>query len=313
MVNQMQFWSTLSKPELARMIEVQMLLAGPRGLVYFLKSIPILGVMGLFDKPEELVTAKDTTVGKLSKGVPGLAGVDVSAPATFQFPNKSTDWLGPTISDGVKLFQDVVIPFAQEVGAYASGHPENAPNYVGKNAVDWVKGLSPITYYWDQLLQSVMIWETWDDVKDGNLKQAWETSVKNWQTPNIWVRDSNGDKAYQVGGVWDRIMLATGAKLSQHSEEQALRQIWNRNMGIRAKNRKTVMGRILRNLTRGKGITEDNSRDLVMYGIDPRSIPDRYEWSEMTPEQRAVLKARLLDKAEAIDHFNFDKVRRMEQ
>lgn len=313
MINQAQFWSTLSKAELVRMLEVQMLLAGPRGLVYFLRSIPLLAAFsgGLLDELEKEATSNEGIFGKVSKGITGLVGLDLSAPATFQFPNKPIDWLGSLIGDTVKLFKDVVVPGAQTVGAYLSGKPENAPIYVLDNTIEWLKGLAPITYYWDHLLQSVMLWEGVEDIKDKKYKQAMKTVVDNFGE-TIWIRDSNGNKAYEVSGVWDRLALASGAKLSKQSEYQALEQIWNRNMEIRGNNRRKVLNNFTRKLVTGREIDKGDTLDLVLYGVDPRSIPDRIQWMEMTPEQRNVLKARVLDRAEAIDHFNFDKIRRLQ-
>jgi len=291
MINQMQFWSSLNKAELVRMLEVQMLLAGPRGLVYFLKSIPIIGAMGLLDDLEKEVT-EDDLPGKLSRGLTGIAGVDLSAPATFQFPNEAGDWLGPTVKDIMTLFRDVVIPGAQNVGAHLQGDPLNAPNFVDDNVIKWAKGLAPISYYWEQL---------------------WKSTIQDdFELGEHWVRDSSGNKAYEVSGVWDRLMLGFGAKLDQASEAQALEQQWKRRMDIRAKNRRTWLNKVTNDLLTGKDIDKETWQDAALYGIDLNVLPTRFMWAEMPPKDRAILKARLLDRAEAVDHFNFEEVRRLD-
>jgi len=50
--------------------------------------------------------------------------------------------------------------------------------------------------------------------------------------------------------------------------------------------------------------------DLKLYGINPQSIPNKYRWSEMTPEQRNIMKAQILDRADALDHWDVKKLRR---
>jgi len=308
MINQAQFWTTLKGPkEFIRMLEVQMLLAGPRGIVYFLKSLPILASMGVLDDLEELLLKKDTTLNKTTMGLSGLAGVDLSGPATFQFPGAMEDWLGPALSDLFKLFKEVVIPGAQIIGASLTGQGENAPNYLDENLIDWAKGLAPIMYYWDKVLDSVLIWDSWKDVKDGDLREAARKLQENFQSPDIWIRDSNGDKAALVNGAWDRVMMLSGAKLIDMSYHQVLEKNWNRNMGIRRNNRKNVVNKVIRKLVNKQEITKEDLNDLILYGVDIGSIPNRWEYAEMTPEQRNVLKARLLDKAEALDHFNFNQ------
>ncbi|MFA6973095.1 MAG: hypothetical protein WC208_17080, partial [Gallionella sp.] len=105
LLKEMEFISTLRGPELARYIGMQLALAGPRGGVMILKSLPILGALGVLDEVEEWMN-KEYPVA--SRGVGGLAGVDVSAAATFQFPSSLRDWLVPLLSDIGSFYKNVI-------------------------------------------------------------------------------------------------------------------------------------------------------------------------------------------------------------
>lgn len=304
MINQMQFWASLNTAEFVRMLQVQLMLAGPRGFVYFLRSVPILGALGLLDELERELVSGEGVIPTLSRGVFGLVGGDVSAPATFQFPNTMEEWLGPLLSDVFKLFRDVIVPGAQAIAKTSIGSEKDAPAFVTDNAIDWALGLSPYMFYLRDVAQSTMYWDAQRDFKQRGLGDSMHTLLNNVMQPNVWIRDANGNKAYQIGGLWDRTLLAAGIAPLERTKQQAMQRIWRDNMMIRRENRTKWLGKVIKNMQRGHDVTE-LLEDAALYDIDPRSIPDRLKWAEMTPEQRALLRARLLDRAEALDHFGF--------
>jgi hypothetical protein len=62
----------------------------------------------------------------------------------------------------------------------------------------------------------------------------------------------------------------------------------------------------VKKLLAGESLDYDLIQDGIMYQVDMRQIPNSYKFRQMTPQQREVLRARLLDKAEALDHFNLE-------
>ena len=307
MINHFQFWASLSRPELLRMIEMQLMLAGPRGMIYLLRSMPFLGAFGMLhwlDDIEQWMMTSDSPLAAMSRGIGGLLGADVSAAATFQFPNRTEDWLGPTLSDMYKLYKDVLSPGAKALFANIEGEPQNAPAYIPEAALDWVTDFPLFMHYWKEIGKSVLYWEVEKDFLKDGLPAGTEKLLHNLMMPNVWIMDSNGNKAYQIGGLWDRALLLMGASPVERVRFKALKRIWDRNSKIRIENRRKVVARLIRALNKGDDLTTIKE-DLILYGVDPNSIVDRLKWSKMTPEQRVVWRTRLMERAEALDHFGF--------
>lgn len=303
LIGQLQYMSTLRGEQIARMVGLQLMMAGPRGVVYMLKSIPILASLGMLDDLEEFLVRQKGIIGDvLTRGVGGLAGVDISAPATFQLPNRPEDWGGPFLSDMIDFYKKVLIPAMQAGMSKVTGHP--APAYMFDEVVDWVGSLSPMITYWKDLDSSVMVW---DEVLKGKFSKAYQNLKENYRKPNVWVRDSAGNKAYQVGGLWDRTMLLIGAPPTEKTQYQVLKSVWIKNMAIRADNRSKWYNKVTKTLLRGLEVDQDLWRDAILYGVDPKQIPTAIQYKEMTPQQRETMRARLFDKAEALDHFGLEK------
>ena len=307
LINQLQFVTTLRGAEFLRYAEVQLLLAGPRGFIYLLRSLPLLGAFGFLDDAERVLLGSDDFIARLGRGVAGMVGADVTAPATYQMPHRTEDWLGPTLSDLVRLFRDAVIPTVQAAWPHLTGQEEEAPAYLFKRFEDWALGLAPISYYLEQFMQSVQYWESLGDVKRGNFKEAFYTQAKNLQMPNVWVRDSQGGKAYVIGGWWDRALLLMGASPIEKSKVSAFESMWRRNMRIQDENTRLWYDRVVDHLNKNMKVPEELFEDARLYQIDPRSIPNRFRWAQMTVEQRQVLRSKILRRARAISHFGLDE------
>ena len=305
LVNQLQYLSTLRGPQIPRMVGLQLMMAGPRGVVYLLKSLPLLGAVGLLDDWEEwLVREKGTLADIATRGIGGVFGGDISAPATFQLPSRPEDWGGPALSEMIKFYEKVLMPNLQLGASKVSGVTE--PAYVMDGVIDWVSGLSPAMYYWKDLFKSAdgpLVWET---LKQGELNKAARDLMKNLQKPNIWIKDSQGNNAYVVGGLQDRILLGLGAAPVAKSQMQVLRSIWQRNEKIRRENRSKWYNKVSKRLMDGLDVDESLWDDALLYRVDPSQLPTAIEFKEMSPQQRRTMRANLFEKAEAFDHFNVE-------
>jgi len=278
MIFQTQFMSTLRGAQIPRMIAVQLALAGPRGFVYLLRSIYILGAMGFLDNWEEWLV-KDTSLiaNALSRGIGGLVGGDVSAAATFQVPNEEKDWLGPTLSEAVDFTTKVAIPAIQNAERAVSGKETKA--YISDEGIDWVTGLSPLSTYYRDLYNSVIHQDFGDNGEEVDL-------LTRLQKPNIWVRDSQGNKAWKVGGLQDRALLALGVAPVSKSQYQVLKGIWIKDTKIQRENRTKWYNKVTKALINGQEISKDLWADAYLYKIDPAQIPKAIVYKEMTPQQK---------------------------
>jgi len=288
-INQMQFLSTLNRKQMMRMVGIQLMMAGPRGFIYMLKTIPILGAAGLLDDAEEWLVKKHGTMADFfTRGIGGLIGADVSAPASLQFPSKPEDWAGPFLGDVYRLTKDVILPGLQTVDSAISGAP--TPAYVTDQGIDWMTSLSPLMYYWKDLYSSTLSWEQND-------------MLTKLQKPDVWVRDSNGNKAYKIGGIQDRILLTLGIAPVEKTQYQVLKRGWIEDAKIMQENRQKWFNKMSKRLIEGKELDPDLIQDAFLYRIDPSQLPKSIIYKQMSPQQRETLRARLFDRAEAFDRF----------
>ncbi|KKN73956.1 hypothetical protein LCGC14_0395210 [marine sediment metagenome] len=303
LIGQIQFLSTLRGRQIYRMIGLQLMMAGPRGVVYMLKSLPWIGAIGLLDDLEEWLVKEKGIIGDvLTRGIGGAFGVDISAPATFQLPSRPEELAGPFLGDALELYKKVILPTLQLGMAKVSGSEE--PAYILDEAINWVASLSPLMTYWKDLDKSIMVW---DEVMAGKFAKAYKNLKENYRKPNVWITDSENNRAYQIGGLWDRTMLLLGAPPTSKTQYQVLKSIWIKNTAIRSDNRHKAWRRISRKLLRGIPIGNDEWQDAILYGLDPKQIPTVLEFKLMTPLAREVKRAELFRKAEAIDHFGLER------
>jgi hypothetical protein len=204
----------------------------------------------------------------------------------------------------IKFYQKVIAPNLQLAAGKTTGKP--TPAYTIDEAIDWVLGLSPAMYYWRDAFQSVDGPVVFEEFKQGDLSKAASDLMENMQKPNVWIRDSQGNKAYQVGGLQDRVLLTFGAAPVNKTQAQVLNEIWIRNEKIRKENRNKWYNKVSRRFLDGLEITTDLWDDAILYRIDPASLPTAIQFKEMTPQQRRTLKANLFEKADAFEHFNLE-------
>lgn len=300
MVKELEFISGLRGKEIMRYMGMQMALAGPRGIIYMMRSLPFLFAVGALDQAEEWMekNMKAEVFGQevdITRGLPGLAGGDITLPATVQLPNRPEDWAGPFLADMLRLFGNVLTPalngedyvFPSRWQEWMSAFPfvGNAVDKARKvggtspfKFVDWAKGLAPASYYWDQLVQSSI-------------------------DPEGWILDRQGNRFYKVGGWWDKMLLASGTKPIEASKVKVANDILKREL-IRSKNNKrAVVQDIFRHINAGLDIPDDAIEKAGVMGIGGDVIGNKIKVSKMTAEQRNVLKADIMKKARALEIF----------
>lgn len=296
LVYQMQFLSQLRGQQLLRALEVQLALGGPRSLVYVLKSIPVLGAVGLLDDAEEfLLKDRGYVFDFITKGIGGLFGADITAAASLQLPTQAKDWAGVVLASMWDLWANVIQPTIQNVSADA----QNRPGFITDRFIDWLLEIPVMYRYMDELGQSLEPYAV-------NL--LFEDKVQEeTEMPAVVIRDSKGNIAYTMSSWWDRVLLLAGASPVDRTRTQTLLRLDYERTQIRIDNRRRLMREIVNNLNMGQGLTNEMQLDMQLYGLDPKGIPTAFRWSNMTPAQRKTEQARLLEKAEKIDMYGLGK------
>lgn len=158
LLKEIEFIASLKGGEVPRYMGSQIALGGPRALVYVLKSLPVLGALGVLGDLDEWAS---TNASRAYRGVGGMLGLDATAPFAFQFPKTVEDWMGPTLSDIASIKKNLLDPWIRDeiIG----------PKDVKKTAKD----LSPVFNTWGTMVDSI---------------------IDN----DSWVRDDKGKKLYQA-------------------------------------------------------------------------------------------------------------------
>ena len=139
-VKELEFMAMLSAKEWPKYIAAFAVMGGPRAWVYFLRSVPILGALGLLREADDWLNRNAPVA---SRGVGGALGVDITAAATPQMPDDVNDWLGPAVSDAHRLWTDVLRPVVQ-------GESKDFSD-VGQ----WATRLAPAVMYWSRMLDAI--------------------------------------------------------------------------------------------------------------------------------------------------------------
>ena len=281
MVKELEFINALQGNEWLRYAGMQMSLAGPRGLVYMMRSIPFLLPLGLADATDEWLE-KNAKIGDVdvSRGLPGLIGADITAPAVVQLPNKPEDLAGPFIADLTRLVtrvlyplwngEDYVFPPLNRLGEVAQPGPSPF------KAVNWAKGLAPAMYYWDQVVQS-------------------------FTDPEGWILDSRGNRLYQASGWYDRMLLMSGASTVKGSKTKvALNILRNEEIKIRRNRTALIKDVVFNFMDKGRNIPPEVLGKFEALGMTSlASFVSRLKISKMTPKERSVQRSLIFRKARA--------------
>lgn len=261
LVKELEFMSSLTGKEWLGYLGMQLALGGPRGYMMVLKSLPFLAMFGFYeDAMDSLEDWMNKNYPVASRGVgalPGLIkpeyGVDISAAATFQFPTSAKDFLGPFVSDMLKMNKDVIQPML----AY------------GPYMEDVKKGLgvAAVAKHWERLWQMV-------EHDDG------------------WIRDQNGNRQYQVQSYPALIAQSLAGvenidinRLRSAEAIEARRDF--RNMGVKSRITNQVIGYI-KNV---QPLPEELLDRMMKHGVSVDTIINRIKNSEYPPDVRRTLMA----------------------
>jgi hypothetical protein len=201
-----------------------------------------------------------------------------------------------------RLYTNVIVPAIQNVIAGVSGTAQ--PGFIKDRVVDWATSLVPLLTYMKDFDRSIVSWEpTIEAAKKGQVFSATGNLIDELAKPDIWVRDSHGNKAYKVGGLQDRALLLMGIPPIAKTRLQVLKQGWKKETDIVRDNRRRWYDKVTKSLLEGKEISGDLWMDGLLYKIDPSQIPTAIKYKEMPPEMREILKTNLMDRADALDQF----------
>lgn len=252
LVKEMEFVSSLRGYEIPRYFGAFFAMGGPRAFLYFLRSLPVLGAIGALWALEDWLNRK---APRASRGLPGFIGVDVGPAVTPQLPSRPSDWMGPALSDAVKLYNDVISPALQ-------GENRNF-----NDVAAWGAKLSPSLAYWGRMLEAI-----------GNREG--------------WMTDEQGRPLYKPT-IADKVKMALGAKPLAQSVQEMDRAFLSHINEIAKKNRTRLVNQILNALEKGDGVTLDKLlKDAADYGIDTDAVREAAKQRIREPDER--LRRRLL-------------------
>jgi len=246
MVKEMEFVSSLRGYEIPRYLTAFLLMGGPRACIYMLRSLPFLGAIGALWALEDWLNRK---LPRASRGLPGFAGIDVTAAVTPQLPSQATDWMGPTLSDMWHLWDNVIRPAMQGERRDFS------------DIKQWGTRLAPAMLYWARLLEAV-----------GD-KQG-------------WITDDRGRPVYKpkAGG---KVALALGAKPLEQSVQELNRAYLDHVNDIAKKNRARLLDDISNAITKQDGATLNKLLpQAAEYGIDANAIRNAVKQRMIDADQR---------------------------
>jgi hypothetical protein len=321
-IKEMEFISSLSPKEIVRYSGMQMLMAGPRGALHFLKTVPILGMMGLLDdierwlEQQKLPDELPIIGGKnLMYGLVGAAtGADITQAAVTQLATSPEDLLGPAVKDMIGFYKAVMGPLIHNIGA----EEKNKYQYIDKRFLEWLPYTSAYAPKFMQLLDSVV----------GN---------------DEIIQDMNGNDLYHINNNWDRLMLLMGAYPVEKNSKQRLLSTLNQEDRIRSDNVRWMTKEFIKKVNREKPLTDlvdainkrldkyemvpssvtqalgryvaasysidDRMKNMMaMYGIGSLSgLESAVERSHQDPNIRYVLMTDLLQKARAAGILDLDQ------
>lgn len=231
LLKEIEFMQSLNKTEALRYTAAMMMLAGPRGLIAMIRSIPILGpLLGplFLDDLEKFFL---TQAPGITGGIPAaILGMDISASAVPQLPKRPEDAAGPFLGDMWNLYKFVMQPMIEE---------ERLPDELDAEVL--LTNISPAMFYWEMLIDSVVD-------KDG------------------WIVDENQNREYQMSGWWDRAALVAGAMPIDMKAQQKTLAILNREESRRRKQMENALNNAQKQFRETGTIDEATIDRIVLLG-----------------------------------------------
>ncbi len=262
LLKEMEFVFSLRGWEWPRYIGAFLAMGGPRALLYFLRSLPILGAIGALWWLEDWLNRK---APRASRGLPGYAGVDISPSVTPQLPSTATDWLGPTLGDIYKLWDQVIRPVFQNEGGEL------------RNFTTWASRIAPAYMYFSRMIESL--------TKKGQ------------------VTDVRGRPQYKPD-IAGKIKLGLGAKPLDQSVAEVDRAYMDHVNAITKKQREDVVDHLVDAINRGDGVSLNKwLGPAIELGIDENVVLNTAKQQEREPQERLfrrLLKSVRIENAERL-------------
>jgi len=269
LVQEINFISQLRGQEAVRYLAVMATLGGPIGYIATLRTLPILSMFPWWNDIEEYV---NTHAPAASRGIGGLMGVDVTAPATFQFPTRWEEWAGPFLGDLVKVKREVLDPLAR--GEFLDG---------SEAARELTSQTIPIAKHW---------WTAVDQVldKDG------------------WVKDDRGRRIYHIGeSPLDKAAFASkivaGATDLELSMIRKHERFLKEEARVRARNKQAVVDEILDAVLDGDPITPEMTNVMAELNIKPGSLRRAMKFRMLDAQTRRYLMTEVAKRPELLEEW----------
>lgn len=272
LLKELEFISSLRGPEIARYIGMQLALGGPRGAVMIAKSIPILA---MFQGWNELEDWMNKEYPRLSRGVGGAAGVDITAAATFQLPASMRDWLGPTISDIVALHKNVIAPLTSNAMNAITGTGIDEKVRFGRAA----SSIFPIFRH------QANLWEQVID-KDG------------------WVKDERGRRLWNIDnmGTFVAKSIAGAEPIELNRLRVAERNLAEKSQLIKDQ-KVMVIDDVLDSIAKGEPLDKDLMDKMTKFGIQPATLRRAARFRVLDPKQRRLLMTEIIRRPEILEKY----------
>lgn len=283
LIKEIEFINSLRGKEIPRYLAATFAIGGLRGVTYAIKTVPLIwlmgGLLGQWDKwlnsmPKDAPQWARTMRAFVQRGVPGLFGGDVAAPAVIQLPQEPEELLGPFIGDVLAFFGDVVKPIFQGQG------------YALQDFAQLVRYKVPaLNYFWQ-------VTDTF--IGDGKLY------------------DSAGRPLYDAS-YWDRFLLATGVTPANKSREDAIARMLKDEEATRQarvfKAQNAFFAHVMKHRSVGDFVSwlssdsfNDVMSDLVAAGA-LESLEQNAKFRFIPRETQQILKARVLNRAHVIESW----------
>jgi len=263
-----EFMHTLSPREWARYALFQSLIVGPRGAIFFIKSIPVLAAIGILDEVEEQINK----LGAIASGIPGqLFGVDLGPAATLQLPTRPEDAYGVIISDAIKFYKEVYSPAL---------NPELSAEGKLKNAAE-------------RLPEFAIAAKNWMDLVESNVNE------------DGWVLDSEGNRQYRLDSDYEKFLVGVlGATTLEKSRIQTAQSLAIREDKRKDEALRILSRRLRKEFALMGTISDSLIDDMIKVGVsDASAIENILESSKLPPEVRIALRARLRDRGKVFELF----------
>lgn len=272
-VKELEFIRHLKGAEVARYIGMQMALAGPRGYVMVLRSLPIIGLMPWWDEIEGWFNKE---YPQASRGIGGALGVDVSAPATFQFPSEMRDWMGPALSDLVNFKKTVLQPMLEGVVQHES---KLVPIRGAAEVQGWLGTTIPIFRHYSNMIDQVID-------KDG------------------WVKDERGRRMYQIDNVYGFAAKSiAGATDIEMSKIRTAERVVGKETRRVAESKMNIIDSVLERVSKGEPIDDELRELMIRYHIKPSSLRRAAKFRVLDPMTRRLLLTEVARRPEIIDLY----------